>query len=174
MSIHVSACFVSFVLSASVWCVLVCTSCAACAIHAFHTCVVSIICCIDAIVFLLSLMVEPCTNDLNCGMQLQCTYIHGSLLLGLATITLDVTGFWSFAMRPFCASQFTGLPHTPRLRSQAHTDSQKQQLQRTGIMNFGSPVNPDFVACCLMLVASRPISQQIFPAFSYSSARRYL
>ena len=29
-----------------------------------------------------------------------------------------------------------------------------------GIMNFGSPL--DSVACCLMLVAGRPISQRIF------------
>ena len=31
-----------------------------------------------------------------------------------------------------------------------------------GIMNFGSPL--DSVACCLMLVAGGPISQQIFPS----------
>ena len=41
-----------------------------------------------------------------------------------------------------------------------------------GIMNFGSPL--DSVACCLMLVAGRPVSQRNFPAFSYSSARRDL
>jgi len=32
----------------------------------------------------------------------------------------------------------------------------------------------DSIACCLMLVAGRPISQQNFPALSYSSARRNL
>ena len=32
-----------------------------------------------------------------------------------------------------------------------------------GIMNFGSPL--DSVACCLMLVAGRPISQRILTAF---------
>ena len=41
-----------------------------------------------------------------------------------------------------------------------------------GIMNFSSPL--DSVACCLMPLAGRLISQRILPAFSYSSARRDL
>ena len=33
------------------------------------------------------------------------------------------------------------------------------------MMNFGSPL--DSVACCLMLVAGRPISQRISPALKF-------
>ena len=53
------------------------------------------------------------------------------------------------------------------------TNSTKQinEFADIGIMNFASPL--DSVAC-LMLVAGRPISQRIFPAFSYSSARHDL
>ena len=144
---------------------------------------------------------------------LHCIYIHGSLLLGPATITLSVTGFdplqcdFSVLVSLQAASS-----HTPRLRAQAHTDSQKEQLQRAGhepvclvpgfvdkylcmclialynrasthilwaflsadigITKFSSPL--DSIACCLMLVAGRPISQLNFPALSYSSARRNL
>jgi len=41
-----------------------------------------------------------------------------------------------------------------------------------GIINFGSPL--DSVACCLMLVAGKPISQRNFPVVSYSSPRHDL
>ena len=57
------------------------------------------------------------------------------LPLRLAVIALSVTlGVCPFAMRPFCASQVTGRFFTfaPRQRTQAHTESQKQQLQRAG------------------------------------------
>ncbi len=47
--------------------------------------------------------------------------MHLCMLLGLATITLGVTG-----------SALQAAFHTPRLRTQAHTDSQKEQLQRAG------------------------------------------
>ena len=51
----------------------------------------------------------------------------------LAVIALSVTlGVCPFAMRPFCASQVTGRSFAPRQRTQAHTESQKQQLQRAG------------------------------------------
>ncbi len=112
-------------------------------------------------------------------------------LLAFATITLSVTGLTLCS-----ANQFTCGFFTPRLRTQAHTDSQEEQLQRVGhepgclvpgcvdkylcmclialfnrasthilralysadigIMNFDSPL--DFVTCCLMLLAGRPIS----------------
>ena len=129
----------------------------------------------------------------------------------LAAITVGVSGFGPLQYNLSVLTQSTGGLFTHRLKTQAHTDRQKEQLQHTGhepvclvpgsvekylhvpyctlqqsldtpsegfysadigIMYSGSPL--DSVACCLMLVAGRPISQRIFLAFSYSSARRVL
>ncbi|DBA86608.1 TPA: hypothetical protein ACH3X1_005077 [Trebouxia sp. C0004] len=61
------------------------------------------------------------------------------LPLGLANITLNITlGVRPFAMRSLCTAhvlvklQAASSPFAPRLRTQAHTDSQKQHLQRAG------------------------------------------
>ena len=62
----------------------------------------------NATAFLFGLMVEPCTDDLNCGMQsnrnapMYMAPCFWSLLLVNAG-TLDASG-----LGPFCASQFTG------------------------------------------------------------------
>ncbi len=63
-----------------------------------------------AAAFLFDLIIEPCTIDLNCGMQ--SAYCTAS--------TYMPPCFWGLLL------------HTPRLRAQAHTDSQKEQLQRAG------------------------------------------
>ena len=85
----------------------------------------------DATAFPLGLIVEPGTNDLNVGCKLciaTCIapiYI-APLPLGLATMTLCVT------LGVLVKLQAASSPLAPRLRSQADTESQKQQLQRAG------------------------------------------
>ena len=124
--------------------------------------------------------------------MLQCTC--GSLLLGHA-ITLCVTGFGPLQCDLSVLVSLQAASSHTRLRTRAHTDSQKEQLQHAGhervclvlgsvntcmcltalfnrasthilrafysadigIMNLGSPM--DSVACCLMLVTGRPVSQ---------------
>ncbi|DBB16034.1 TPA: hypothetical protein ACH3X3_003400 [Trebouxia sp. C0006] len=69
----------------------------------------------------------------GCVLQMHIYMI--SLPLRLAVIDLSVTlGVCPFAMRPFCASRVTGSFFTfaPRQKTQAHTESQKQQLHRAG------------------------------------------
>ena len=85
----------------------------------------------DATAFPLGLIVEPGTDDLNVGCKLciaTCIapiYI-APLPLGLATMTLCVI------LGVLVKLQAASSPLAPRLRSQADTESQKQQLQRAG------------------------------------------
>ncbi len=65
---------------------------------------------------------------------LQCVYVHNSLLLGLATIALGITGFAPLQcdLSVLVKLQAASSLFTHRLRTQARTDSQQEQLQRAG------------------------------------------
>jgi len=84
-------------------------------------------------VFPFGLMVEPGTNDMNVGCRL-CIAMHFSLLLGLATIALGVTGFAPLQcdLSVLDKLQAASSLFSHRLRTQPHTDRQQEQLQRAG------------------------------------------
>ena len=65
---------------------------------------------------------------------LQCVYVHNSLRLGLATIALGITGFAPLQcdLSVLVKLQAASSLFTHRLRTQARTDSQQEQLQRAG------------------------------------------
>jgi hypothetical protein len=86
-----------------------------------------------ATAFLFGLIVEPDTNDMNVGCRL-CIHVHNYLLLGLATIALGVMGFAPLQcdLSVLVKLQAASSLFTRRLRTQGHTDSQQEQLQRAG------------------------------------------
>jgi len=80
------------------------------------------------------LIAEADTSDMTVGCRLcvALMYMRDYLLLGLATIALGVTGFAPLQCDLSVVVKLQAAPSlfTHRLRTQAHTDSQQEQLQR--------------------------------------------
>ena len=126
MPVHISACSVPAVQFAPVvCCVLICTFCAAYIAYAFHTShVMSVMIPWTYLSQVLGRVI--CCNAFMCS----CHY----MLLGNATIALGVTGCapsecdLSVLIKIHAASHLC----SHRLKTQAHSDSQTEQLQRAG------------------------------------------
>ncbi len=82
------------------------------------------------------MIAEADTSDMTVGCRLcvALMYMRDYLLLGLATIALGVTGFAPLQCDLSVVVKLQAAPSlfTHRLRTQAHTDSQQEQLQRAG------------------------------------------